>query len=122
MLLIIYSFFNLNDVSWGTRENPSEPEKEADKKEDEKSKSKNNLFNKIFQQNTDADGAFDFSFAGLFRCILCTHNKPNPAHAQILQISNQLNDLSNKMSQLEMYVFVFMASLSTEKIFVFLAL
>lgn len=24
MLLIIYSLFNLNDVSWGTRENPAE--------------------------------------------------------------------------------------------------
>lgn len=24
MLLVIYSLFNLNDVSWGTRENPVE--------------------------------------------------------------------------------------------------
>lgn len=47
-------------------------------------------------------GSLDFSVAGLFRCMLCTHPKSNAEQMQLLQITDQLTELDNKLKQLEL--------------------
>lgn len=50
----------------------------------------------------DENGSLDFSVAGLFRCMLCTHPKSNAEQMQLLQISDQLIELDKKLKQLEL--------------------
>lgn len=99
MLLIIYSLFNLNDVSWGTRENPQD----AVKVEENKKQTKLQKVLGYLRPNNDDedDGSFEFSFAGLFRCILCTHKKTDTVGIQLNSIENSLSYLTDKISNLE---------------------
>lgn len=48
------------------------------------------------------DGSLDFSVAGLFRCMFCTHPKSNAEQMQLIQIADQLTELDNKLKQLEL--------------------
>lgn len=48
------------------------------------------------------EGAIDFSFVGLFRCMFCTHPKSNEEQVHLIQIADQLSDINNKMKDLEM--------------------
>lgn len=50
----------------------------------------------------DEEGSFDVSFAGLFRCMFCTHKKPDTLNTQLMHISTALSDLNLKMKNLEM--------------------
>jgi chitin synthase len=49
----------------------------------------------------DEEGSFDVSFAGLFRCMFCTHKKVDPANAQLLHIAASLSELNSKIKSLE---------------------
>lgn len=50
----------------------------------------------------DEEGSFDVSFAGLFRCMFCTHKKVDPNSAQLMHIATSLAELNAKMKNLEM--------------------
>jgi chitin synthase len=102
MLLTIYSLFNMNDVSWGTRENPQE----AGPSKVEKVVKPKNRFQKILgyfrtQIDDEEEGSLDFSFAGLFRCMFCTHKKDNTINSQLYEVNESLNELSSRMKSLE---------------------
>jgi chitin synthase len=82
MLLTIYSLFNMNDVSWGTRENPQEA------KVEEKAPKRMNKIQKILgyfktPNDDEEEGSFDISLAGLFRCMFCTHKKIDETAPQV---------------------------------------
>jgi chitin synthase len=105
MLLIIYSLFNMNDVSWGTRENP----KPVDEKVNTAPQSDHhpkNVLKKVmsFLQsgNEEEDGTVDISFAGLFRCMFCTHPKSSREMEQLQAISVSLMTISDELRGLEM--------------------
>ncbi|GAB0098083.1 Chitin synthase [Sergentomyia squamirostris] len=101
MLLIIYSVFNMNDVSWGTRENP-QPTAVAAKSNSNQPPP--NRFQKLFgflQFNKQEEGSLDFSCGGIFRCMCCTHPKNDASDAHLMHISTQLSEITNKMRDLE---------------------
>ena len=50
----------------------------------------------------DEEGSFDITFAGLFRCMFCTHKKPDTLNTQLVQIASSLSELNSKMKNLEM--------------------
>lgn len=50
----------------------------------------------------DEEGSFDVSFAGLFRCMFCTHKKVDTTNSQLMQIGASLADLNLKMKSLEL--------------------
>lgn len=50
----------------------------------------------------DEEGSFDVSFAGLFRCMFCTHKKVDNTDAQLIHIAASLSDLNLKMKSLEL--------------------
>lgn len=121
MLLVIYSLFNMNDVSWGTRENaqpelhietPAAQAATASQMSQSVEGEKQNSLQKLFAylQNTknnvkdEVEGSLDLSFAGLFRCMLCTHKKPSGNDIQqqhLIVIGESLNYLNSKMRDLE---------------------
>lgn len=50
----------------------------------------------------DEEGSFDVSFAGLFRCMFCTHKKVDATETQLLHIGASLADLNEKIKSLEL--------------------
>lgn len=50
----------------------------------------------------DEEGSFDLSFAGLFRCMFCTHKKVDNTSSQLLHIAASLSELNIKMKSLEL--------------------
>lgn len=113
LLLILYSIINLNVVSWGTREvvaKKTKKEVEAEKKDaDEankraKQKSLLGFLQGGVGDNPDDEGSIEFSFAGLFRCILCTHGKTSDEKAQLGHIADSLTTIQKKIEQLERIV------------------
>lgn len=102
MLLVIYSLFNLNDVSWGTRENPQVAAAKKVEAAKSQPKTKMSKILEMFQSNKEEDGSIDVSIAGCFRCMLCTHTKSKVEHVQLAQISTQIQELDSKLKQLEM--------------------
>lgn len=113
LLLILYSIINLNVVSWGTREvvaKKTKKEVEAEKKEAEeankraKQKSLLGFLQGGNGDNEDDEGSIEFSFAGLFRCILCTHGKSSDEKAQLGHIADSLTTIQKKIETLERIV------------------
>lgn len=108
LLLIIYSLINLNVVSWGTREVPtkkSKQELEAEKKaaEDAKKRAKKGGFLGLIPGNNsdDTEGSLEISFAGLFKLMCCTHEKPIDERQQLLRIADSLEKVSKRMDCIE---------------------
>ncbi|KAL0849268.1 hypothetical protein ABMA28_013597 [Loxostege sticticalis] len=108
LLLILYSVINLNVVSWGTREvqtKKTKKEIEQEKKEAEEAKKKakqKSLLGFLQGVNSNEDeGSIEFSFAGLFKCMFCTHQKGNDEKVQLLHIASTLEKLEKKLDVVE---------------------
>lgn len=110
LLLILYSIINLNVVSWGTREvvaKKTKKELEAEKKaaEEAAKKAKQKSMLSFLQggagDNADEEGSIEFSLAGLFRCILCTHGKTSDEKQQLTTIADSLETIKNRMDSIE---------------------
>ncbi|XP_026324913.1 chitin synthase chs-2 isoform X3 [Hyposmocoma kahamanoa] len=108
LLLILYSIINLNVVSWGTREvqtKKTKKEIEEEKKEAEEAKKKAKQKSLLgFLQGVnknEEEGSIEFSFAGLFKCMLCTHEKGGEEKVQLLHIANTLEKLEKKIENVE---------------------
>ncbi|XP_046481507.1 chitin synthase chs-2-like isoform X1 [Neodiprion pinetum] len=109
MLLVIYSITNLNNVAWGTREvqvKKTAAELEEDKKEAEEAARKGkqkSLFGFLQDgkgNSTDDNGSIEISLAGLFKCILCTHNNPSDEKQQLNAIATSLNQMEKKLENI----------------------
>ncbi|VVD01781.1 unnamed protein product [Leptidea sinapis] len=111
LLLILYSIINLNVVSWGTREvqtKKTKKEIEQEKKEAEEAKKKvkqKSLLGFLQGVNSnEEEGSIEFSFAGLFKCLLCTHPKGTEEKVQLLHIASTLEKLEKKLENVERIV------------------
>ncbi|XP_068620827.1 chitin synthase chs-2 isoform X1 [Battus philenor] len=108
LLLILYSIINLNVVSWGTREvQVKKTKKEIEQEKKEAEEAKKNAKQKSllgFLQGVNSneeEGSIEFSFAGLFKCLLCTHPKGNEEKVQLLHIASTLEKLEKKLDTIE---------------------
>ncbi|KOB69511.1 Chitin synthase [Operophtera brumata] len=108
LLLILYSVINLNDVTWGTREvqvkkTKKEIEEEKKEAEEAKKKAKQKSLLGFFQggNNNEEEGSIEFSLAGLFKCMLCTHPKGNEEKVQLMHIASTLEKLEKKLETVE---------------------
>ncbi|XP_023936674.1 chitin synthase chs-2 isoform X1 [Bicyclus anynana] len=111
LLLILYSVINLNVVSWGTREvqtKKTKKEIEQEKKEAEEAKKKAKQKSLLgFLQGVNSneeEGSIEFSFAGLFKCLLCTQPKGNEEKLQLMHIASTLDKLEKKLDTVERIV------------------
>ncbi|XP_043674130.1 chitin synthase chs-2 isoform X1 [Vespula pensylvanica] len=110
VLLIMYSLFNLNDITWGTREvkaKKTRAELEQEKKEAEEAKRKAKQKSLLgFLQNGagtngDDQGSIEISLASLFRCMFCTHGKPSDEKQQLVAIAESLEQLGKRLETIE---------------------
>ncbi|XP_045535412.1 chitin synthase chs-2 isoform X1 [Papilio machaon] len=108
LLLILYSIINLNVVSWGTREvQVKKTKKEIEQEKKEAEEAKKNAKQKSLLgflpgvNNNEEEGSIEFSFAGLFKCLLCTHPKGNEEKVQLLHIASTLEKLEKKLDTIE---------------------
>ncbi|XP_025835559.1 chitin synthase chs-2-like, partial [Agrilus planipennis] len=101
LILVIYSVFNLNNISWGTREVTVVPkaaadaEEEKDQKKDEKKEPTNlkamqNRIFALFGKGDDNAGSFEFSCGGLFKILLCAYRKESPEQVELALLNNNI--------------------------------
>ncbi|GAB6025457.1 hypothetical protein CHUAL_011200 [Chamberlinius hualienensis] len=107
LLLIIYSYMNMNNVSWGTREvqvkkSKQEMEEEQKKVEAAKDAQKNMVFN-IFglKEQEKLGSGFAISCAHLCSFSLCTHKKPDKNQVELMAIQGSLKDVTSKLALIE---------------------
>ena len=114
VLLVIYSFFNLWNVSWGTREvaqKKSQLELERERKEEEqrqadlKKKKKEGLLGTLMEQfNLGGDkgdtASVDFSIGNVLRCMCFSHEDPLEPKKQLVKIASTLDEVSKRLDKI----------------------
>ena len=114
VLLVIYSFFNLWNVSWGTREvaqKKSQMELERERKEEEqrqadlKKKKKEGLLGTLMEQfNLGGDkgdtASVDFSIGNVLRCMCFSHEDPLEPKKQLVKIAATLDEVSKRLDKI----------------------
>ena len=113
LLLVIYSLFNLWNVSWGTREvaqKKTKAEMEADKKEVEemnkKVKKDGGMMSGLLEQfnlggKGGDKGGFELNLANLFKCMCFTHDDPLDPKKQLVSIASSLDKVNHRLSNIE---------------------
>ena len=112
LLLVIYSLFNLWNVSWGTREvaqKKTKAEMEADKKESEemnKKVKKDGMMAGLLDQfhlggKGGEKGGLEFNLANLFKCMCFTHEDPLDPKKQLINIAASLDKVNHRLSTIE---------------------
>merc|ERR1711892_234093 len=121
ILLVIYSLFNLWNVSWGTREvkeKKTAAEMAADKREAEEivameaKRTKEGMMGTLMGQfkfgqsgskatETSETGSIDFSLGNVLRCMCFTHEDPHEPKKQLVNIATSLQKVSDRLSRIE---------------------
>lgn len=104
MLLVIYSVFNMNNISWGTRDVTLIKKDDENVEGADVVKEKKTMRHKIYSLFSNAEdntGSFELSFAGLFRILLCTSNVTSREEEQIKLLSDSLKELHAKLDGLQ---------------------
>ena len=107
MLLMIYSLFNMNNVSWGTREVPKTEEQKAaeaqamaqkEVKVAEK-KGHNGLLG-YFQSLADSKkkGNMEFSLGNLFSCLCCTSEDQTDSKKELMVMADKLDKIEKALN------------------------
>lgn len=80
-----------------------ELEQENKDAEEAKKKAKQKTLLGFLHGGTDNDdeGSIEFSLAGLFKCMLCTHKKDGEEKIQLLHIAESLDGLGKKLEVIE---------------------
>lgn len=105
MLLIIYSFININNVSWGTREvvlTATEQQLEQQKKAEEANKQKQKrgslaqIFSSLWKPSSAGDQSYQnenedrsISCGGLLQVVCCPKTKKEQQNDQNWQINHK---------------------------------
>lgn len=95
------------------------------KMEEAKKQAKSNSFFSFLDQfsgnkKDEDEGSIEFSLAGLFKCMLCTHPKSNDEKQQLVRIADSLTGLQKKVDSIERYVIFEVLELELGKKFVFI--
>ncbi|KAL3268213.1 hypothetical protein HHI36_007337 [Cryptolaemus montrouzieri] len=104
MLLMIYSVFNMNNVSWGTRDvtvAPSDETKPEDQKENQATatnKKDEGWLSLLGKESRKEDGSLELSCLDLFTCLFCTH--PSVEQEKLKAIQKALEQLNKKLDSL----------------------
>ena len=121
VLLVIYSLFNMWNVSWGTREvavKKTKAELEREKKDKEEAmaeeakRKKNGLMGTILgglnlgnltggSDDKGETASVDFSFGNVLRCMCFTREDPLEPKKQLVKISESLEDVAKRLSRIE---------------------
>ena len=107
MLLMLYSVFNMNNVSWGTREVPKtedqkakEAEAEAQKEVKVAQKKGHNGLLGYFQSLADSKkkGNMEFSLGNLFSCLCCTSEDQTDNKKELMMMADKLDKIEKALN------------------------
>lgn len=104
MLLVIYSVFNMNNISWGTRDVTVVPKPAADaekKEEEEKPEKKDKILSFLGANTDDNQGTWEFSVNRLFKIMCCTYKEDKPETETLKKIQEAIGQLDKKIDHLE---------------------
>ncbi|XP_043284265.1 chitin synthase chs-2-like [Venturia canescens] len=103
MVLIIFALFNVNNVTWGTRDSKTVVPQENEKNDvPERGQSvKSRIGSKFRTDSNQNRGSIEFSLAGLFRCILCTHNGVSEEDRKLEVIKYSLDQITSRLDAME---------------------
>jgi len=105
LLLMIYSLFNLNDVSWGTREVPKKAN-DLDAEQEVKVEQAKNAANKrgegllgYFQSMAESKkkGNMEFSLGNLMSCLCCTTEDQNDSKKELMLMADKLDKIERAL-------------------------
>ena len=108
LLLTIYSIFNMNNVSWGTREVPkteaekaAEAKDEANKEQKEAEKKGHSGLLGYFQSMTQTKkkGNLEFSLGNLFSCLCCTAEDTTDVKKELIVMADKLDKIEKALKQ-----------------------
>ena len=103
LLLMIYSLFNLNDVSWGTREVPKqENEKEQAEQVEQAKKAAEKKGGLLGYFETLAEskkkGNIEFSLGNLMSCLCCTTEDQNDTKKELMVMADKLDKIEKALN------------------------
>ena len=106
LLLMLYSIFNLNNVSWGTREVPKSAAELAAEEEQSINEVKTNVTKKegglmgYFQSmyDTKKKGTIDFSFGNICSCLLFTNDDDKDTKKELMMIADKLDKVERALN------------------------
>ena len=107
MLLMIYSLFNMNNVSWGTREVPKTEEQKAAEAQAAAQKEVKVAEKKghsgllgYFQSLTDSKkkGNMEFSMGNLFSCLCCTTEDQTDSKKELMLMADKLDKIEKALN------------------------
>lgn len=91
-----------NNNTFNEKQELEEERKEA---EEAKKKARQNTLLGFLQNvpmpGDNEEGSIEFSLAGLFRCMFCTHPKPIDEKQQLLRIAETLEKLEKRLDGIE---------------------
>ncbi|XP_029674249.1 chitin synthase chs-2-like isoform X2 [Formica exsecta] len=101
MLLIIFSVFNVHNVTWGTRDSKANTKPQ----EERKSMAIGNLSEFMTRignrQDRNQKGSFEFSLGDLFKCICCIHSGISYEEKRLNEINESLQQINKHLSLLD---------------------
>ncbi|XP_014204894.1 uncharacterized protein LOC106636864 [Copidosoma floridanum] len=98
LLLIIFSLFNMNNISWGTRDSPKPPPSPEELEQQKKSQAKSAHAKATNRRET---GAVEFSLAGLFKCMLCTRDQTREYESDYKEVTTALLKIDSRLDEME---------------------
>lgn len=101
LLLIIFSLFSINNVTWGTREQKPIENNDVTMNNDTKNSTNKSINNK---NKIIENGTVNFSFAGLFKCIFCTNNQVSNEELKLDVVSQSLDKIVTRLDSIEKHI------------------
>lgn len=93
----MYRVFFSSYISFKGKKDPGKPEV----KQEEKKPAKSHKIYSFFGNNKDNAGSFEFSFAGLFKLMCCTHQQNGEESQMLKNIQASLLQLQQKLDHIE---------------------
>ena len=95
MVLMLYAIFNINDVSWGTREGPKSAEDKKNEEEEKKAKAKSGVLGFV-------QSKLDSTMNGSLACVCCGNEDKN--EEKLDKMTNTLGALQKSIQQIKTHM------------------
>ncbi|XP_011705416.1 PREDICTED: uncharacterized protein LOC105460624 isoform X2 [Wasmannia auropunctata] len=102
MLLIIFSVFNVHNVTWGTRDSKK---LNITSQDEQRSAAISNLFGfmirKRDRQDKNEKGTLEFFLGDLFKCVCCIHSGISYEEKRLNEINESLQQINKRLNLLD---------------------
>ncbi|KYN04745.1 Chitin synthase 3 [Cyphomyrmex costatus] len=105
MLLIIFSVFNVHNVTWGTRDS-----KKLNVVNEQRSAEISTISRFMIRQRNKQDkndkGTLEFSLGNLFKCVCCVHSGISYEEKRLNEINESIQQINKRLNLLDRYIII----------------